>query len=128
MAMLEEIENVKQVPDDYRRRWFTDNYFDLIVWYTESGALHGFQLCYDRLGDEHALTWLPDQGFKHNRIDNTFKPYSFKKTAILVADGIVPIELIKLKFVKTSKELHEDIKQFVLEKLFEYERIIRANL
>jgi hypothetical protein len=38
----------KSVRGDYDRRWLSDDYFDLIVWYTSDDTVHGFQLCYDK--------------------------------------------------------------------------------
>jgi len=40
--MLGEIRNVRQIEGEGTRRWFTDRYFDLIVWYDDSGSLTGF--------------------------------------------------------------------------------------
>ena len=68
--MLTEIQNVRQIPGEGFRRWFSDNYFDLIVWYDDERKLVGFQLCYDKDGRERALTWTHEHGFQHNRIDS----------------------------------------------------------
>ena len=38
----------RHVHGDYDRRWLSDDYFDLIVWYTSTNTVHGFQLCYDK--------------------------------------------------------------------------------
>lgn len=45
--MLVELKDVRQIPNDGFRRWFTDEDFDLIVWY-EDDKITGFQLCYDK--------------------------------------------------------------------------------
>jgi hypothetical protein len=48
--MLNEIANPRQIPGEGPRRWFTDSYFDLIVWYQgASSSIAGFQLCYDKV-------------------------------------------------------------------------------
>jgi hypothetical protein len=55
--MLSEVRDVRQDPGGVRR-WWNDESFDLIVWYdTAGGAIRGYQLCYNRGADEHALTW-----------------------------------------------------------------------
>ena len=64
--MLAEIQGSRQIPGEGFRRWFTDEYFDLIAWYETPAAkdarpgamkeLKGFQLCYDKTGRERALT------------------------------------------------------------------------
>lgn len=51
------------------RRWFNDDDFDLIVRHN-GGTITGFQLCYDRNGNEHALTWMEGKGAGHHRIDS----------------------------------------------------------
>ena len=52
------LENVptRSVPGDHDRQWIADDYLDLIVWYGAGGAVHGFQLCYDKPRWEHSLT------------------------------------------------------------------------
>ena len=67
--MLKEM-SVGQHTDPPRRRWFTDEDLDLIVWFSEQGAPDGFQLCYDRRGHERALTWTKGAGYRHDRIDD----------------------------------------------------------
>ena len=55
--MLAEIRNARQIAGEDFRRWFTDEEFDLIVWYGDDRSLVGFQLCYDKQDRERALTW-----------------------------------------------------------------------
>ena len=51
--MLSEFKGVKQNRTDGFRRWFLDDYFDLIVWYNNSHDIEGFQLCYDKKYSEN---------------------------------------------------------------------------
>ncbi len=37
--MLKELEDIKQFAGEPKRRWFTDEYFDLIVWQDESAEI-----------------------------------------------------------------------------------------
>jgi hypothetical protein len=78
--MLSEIRNARQVEGEGFRRWFTDDYFDLIVWYGNDRRLIGFQLCYDKQERERALTWTLEHGFQHNRIDSGEVPGHSKMT------------------------------------------------
>jgi hypothetical protein len=55
--MLAEIRDVRQIPGEGFRRWFSDGDFDLIVWYA-GGEIAGFQLCYDKGRRERALKLL----------------------------------------------------------------------
>src|SRR5712671_7091134 len=86
MDELVEIIHVRQVPGDPRRRWFSSDDMDLIVWYDDSDALIGFQLCYDKLRSERALRWEPEVGYRHTAIDNGESNISprYKATPILV--------------------------------------------
>ncbi|MBL8993039.1 MAG: hypothetical protein JNM63_06830, partial [Spirochaetia bacterium] len=47
--LFREIRDVFQPPGDLPRRWFTNEYFDLILWFENEDrkTLFGFQLCYD---------------------------------------------------------------------------------
>lgn len=62
-------EPIRPVARDLDRRYISDDYFDLFVWYEADGQVHGFQLCYDKQRRQRALTWKRDQGFWHARID-----------------------------------------------------------
>ena len=59
---------VAQIEGEPRRQWFRDEFFDLVVWY-EAARILGFQLCYDTARSERAITWLPDRGYSHDRVD-----------------------------------------------------------
>jgi hypothetical protein len=114
--MLKEFRSVRQEPG-LLRRWFTDEQMDLIVWYDEDGQLIGFQLCYDKLRDEHAFTWRPDVGAAHNRIDSGEVVPFVNRTPILVADGEFPAAQVAADFAARSQGIDDDIRQLVLDKL-----------
>jgi hypothetical protein len=85
--MLREISDVRQIPGDPRRRWFSDDAFDLIVWESRAGGIAGFQLCYDNGGDQRALTWAPEAGLRHCAVDTgESRPGKPKSVPILVCD------------------------------------------
>ena len=46
--MLTEFKGVRQREEEGIRRWFFDDYFDLIIWYDNNHQIEGFQLCYDK--------------------------------------------------------------------------------
>ena len=96
--MLKELPEVRQVPEEPNRRWFSDDYFDLIVWLDHNGEITGFQLCYDIAGDEHALTWHEKTGFSHQRVDDGELQRPYKATPILVADGSFDYAAISQSF------------------------------
>ena len=112
--MLREFPNIRQ-PEG--RRWFGDDYFDLIVWFDQQGKIIGFQLCYDLSGDEHALTWHEKTGFSHQRVDDGDLQRPFKATPILVADGPCDSAAIWRLFKERSSSMDEKVARFVLSKI-----------
>jgi hypothetical protein len=112
--MLREFPNIRQ-PEG--RRWFADDYFDLIVWFDQRGEIIGFQLCYDVLGDEHALTWHRNTGFGHQRVDDGDLQRPFKATPILVADGPFDAAAVAPAFAERSREMDQQVSRFVLGKI-----------
>ncbi len=58
MENLTENKSVRQRPEEGYRRWFLNEYFDIIFWYNKkNGNLIGFQICYNKRGNEKAFTW-----------------------------------------------------------------------
>jgi hypothetical protein len=113
----------KAVSGDYDRRWLSDDYFDLIVWYTSSGAIHGFQLCYDKPHWERALTWISTKGFSHKQVDeNAWK----NQTPILVPEGSFPAGMVVAEFRRRGAELPVQLRDLVLRKIDEYVRTRKA--
>jgi len=123
--MLVEYRNVRQVGGEGFRRWFSDDYFDLIVWYegTRHGhrGITGFQLCYDRSGYERALTWQGGRGFSHEKVDTGEAGHlGLKSTPILVADGIFDASAIADRFREASRGIDAEIVKLVLDRLAAY--------
>jgi len=118
--MLKEVQNPRQIPGEGRRRWFSDQFFELIVWHDIGGHITGFQLCYDIYGYERALTWKKDLGYTHDGIDSgEMDVMDHKMTPILVADGYFDREGIAERFYAESREIDRAIASFIHEKLLE---------
>jgi len=119
-CLLAEINNIRQIPGEPRRRWFTDIYFDLIVWF-EADTILGFQLCYDKGKNEHALTWKSSMAYAHNRVDDGEEnPGHYKATPILMADGSFDNRMIADRFIIESAEIDLTISLFVFDKLIRF--------
>lgn len=118
--MLKETKNVRQVSGDPRRRWFDDEYFDLIVWFDKDDSVWGFQLCYDRENKPRALTWTKNNGYKHSGIDDGEGGGMNKSSPVLVTDGLFDAGTIAKKLEAASKDLPLQISLFVLEKVREF--------
>lgn len=122
--MLYEIRRVRQNPGEPFRRWFTDDRFDLYVWYDSPTLerLVGFQLCYDK--DKHhterALTWYRGRGFDHRRVDEGDVEPTRNQSAILLSDGRFPKEAILLSFREAARELDPDLVTFIARTLEGY--------
>ncbi|MDA3809258.1 MAG: hypothetical protein PF518_02895 [Spirochaetaceae bacterium] len=121
--MLREFKNVSQQDRSYRRL-FSDDYFDLFLWYTKRGSeLIGFQLCYNKKYKEHSLIWKNVQGYLHSAVDsgeNT--PGGAKRSPILVADGVFDNVGMANRFKEHSDYLDTDIAELVYDKLLEYDK------
>jgi hypothetical protein len=115
--MLREMTQVRQILKESRRRWFADDYFDLIVWIGARGEITGFQLCYDKSGDEHALTWHKTTGFSHHRVDSGELQRPYKATPILVADGAWDFARLLSLFKGRSRMMDQQVARFVLGKI-----------
>jgi hypothetical protein len=118
--MLSEIRNARQVAGEGYRRWFTDDDFDLIVWYADGGDLVGFQLCYGKEESERALTWTRAHGFQHNRVDTGEVAGRSKMTPLIIADGTFDADPVVATFRRQCAGLEPALSSFVIQKLGEY--------
>jgi hypothetical protein len=115
-----EFADVRQIPGEPRRRWFTGEDLDLLVWFDESDRPIGFQLCYKNGGSECALTWNPDRGLSHKIVDDgEQRPGKHKASPILVAGAPASASLIRERFAQVSAGLPVEIAEFVSKKLRE---------
>jgi hypothetical protein len=123
--VLVEQKNVRQIRGEGYRRWFSDDYFDLIIWCEQPCRTRrdvaGFQLCYDRGGHARALTWTQTRGYSHEKVDTGENgPGIMKSTPILVADGVFDGAAVSRRFREAAKNLEPYLAELVLEKLAEY--------
>lgn len=118
---LYEINDVRQIDGEPKRRWFYDDFFDLVLWLDDSGKILGFQLCYDKRRDQHALTWRADSGYLHNRVDDgESRPGKYKASPVLQPNGRFSKEGIAALFLRASRHLDRWIVEMVYEKIIQY--------
>lgn len=117
--MLSEINAVKQ-DGASRKRWFRDDTFDLYLWQDAAGHITTLQLCYDRSDDQRILRWDKQAGYGHARVDSPEDKPGRAMSAILVADGIFPAELVLSEFHAAALQLPKDIVKFVEGKIRGY--------
>ena len=112
-----EAPNVRQIRGEGRRRWFSDDYFDLIVWYQDNG-ISGFQLCYDRTGTPRVLTWSVKGGAKHNGIDDGDDPLqTYKAIPVLIENNDFDAQAVGIRFHDAAASMPSEISAMVIEQL-----------
>ena len=121
--MITEYQEVRQIENEPKRRWFGDQFFDLIVWQSETDKIVGFQLCYSKGSGEHALTWEIDSGFEHRRVDDGESGDNLRKcTPVLTPDGTFDHEIISVRFRDASAEIDPIVANFVHSKLIRFSK------
>lgn len=119
--MLKEEKNVRQIQGDPRRRWFCDEYFDLIVWFEPGEEIWGFQLCYDREKKHRALTWTRRYGYRHSGVDTGEHVWgSSPSSPVLVEDGLFDAPAVGELFEKAAAQLPPEIVSFVTARIKEF--------
>lgn len=101
------------------RRWFADDYFELIVWFDDQEALEGFQLCYDRGRQERAVTWTRVDGLRHVTVDQGESSPFKNQTPLLHEGGAFDKDAIVSRFQCASGLLPRAIAEFVEQRIVE---------
>ena len=121
--MLTEATDIRQIPGEPKRRWFSDDDFELIVWIDYNDIIVGFQLCYDKRNNMRALTWKAPSTYYHDRVDDgEVHPLQPKATPVLVADGTFDYQRIAAMFLKESTAIDSTIARFVYKRILEFGR------
>ena len=121
-----EVRDVRQDPGEPRRRWFTDDNFDLMVWYHADGSVHGFELSYDKPGYEKALRWFDDKGIAHNAVDGGEQNPAYNRSPILTAsNGRGEMKRVLENFRGSVEGLPEGLSELVQSKMAEYGQLNR---
>lgn len=115
--MLSEVTAVRQDEGEPPRRWFTDEEHDLIVWLTAERLPQSFQFCYGKGAVERALTWKPETGFIHQRVDDGERMGWQKSTPILDEREPWDPDGVTQAFLSVSADLPMDVSGFVMERL-----------
>lgn len=117
--MLEEIHDVRRGPGEPARRWFADESHDLWIWLDERGAPRAFQFCYGKGGTERALTWRPETGFSHHRVDSGPGVHAaFSTPALLLREPWV-VTTLGERFRRVAATVPDDVVIFVESRLQE---------
>ena len=112
---MREFVNVRQVPGESKRRWFSSPEFDLIVWQADDGSHRGFELCYRTGHRERAIVWTREGGYRHMAVDDgEGRAGAHKATPIMGLDGRFDAEAVHAAFAAARTAVPEDIATFVL--------------
>lgn len=117
--MFREIATQRTHSQGYRRRWFQSDKMDLYTWHTDSGAILGFQLAYDRLTTQRAITWISGKGYFHARVDEG-EPSFVSPTPFLVPEAGFDAYRVHAEFIAQAAEIDKDIALLVSRKLRDY--------
>jgi len=124
--MLVEMRSVRQVPEEGFRRWFCDEDLDLMVWYKPDKRVHGFQLCYDKSGQEKALTWFEDRGFSHQGVDSGDETPLSNRSPMLIEAARFETDRVFSCLSASDKELPPKLRALIRRMLKEYGRSLDA--
>lgn len=106
---LIEFDNVSQNEKDSIRRWFLDDFYDLIVWYDLNNNITGFQLCYGDKSDQKAITFS-EGSYSHRQIQTEVRGFN---TPIL-SDSIGKIDPDLYKdFLTHADKLEDSILEYI---------------
>ena len=82
--MLQEITHLRQLKRSHVKRWFTSRDMDLFIWSRNNEPVR-FQLAYDKLSKEKAISWSFNFGFNHYLVDTGETELDhYKQTPILI--------------------------------------------
>lgn len=118
--MLKELADIKQFAGEPRRRWFADEYFDLVVWQDASKEIVEFELSYDKSKNQRAIRWGKPVGYAHYRVDDGDWPGKHKASPVLLPDGYFDFGKIARLFARESKTIEKKIAKFVYEKILQF--------
>lgn len=112
---------VRQIPGEFKRRWFASDEFDLIVWLSDDECLIAFELCYDKRGKERSIRWSNNGGFLHMAVDDGEQVLGkHKETPILIADGFFDSKQVHFKLTEVRHLLPDEIAEYVLTAIGQY--------
>jgi len=121
LPTLFRVNEPRQPTREQHPRWFSNEDFDLFVWFDDLGAIAGFELCYDRSDVERALSWSPIRGYRHWRVDTgEATGLNYDMTPILEPDDTdFPKDRVIAAFVEAADALEPTIRSFVVQRLQE---------
>ena len=119
--MIEETVKVRQIDNEPKRRWFSDDCFDLIVFLDKAGNPNGFHLSYEKHQHERILVYDEINGYSHGGIDDGEERMGkMKSSPIMITDGIFEKDNVASSFKKVSSNIDSEIADYVLQWIKRY--------
>jgi hypothetical protein len=121
--------NVRQIPGEPKRRWFSSDDFDLIVWVADDQSFNGFELCYDKGNRERSISWRRAGGFRHMAVDDgEQRPGKHKASPVLIPDGYFDARQVHSALSAVSHMLPAEIAGYVLKALERYPQELAGRM
>lgn len=125
--VLQELKDVRQIPGEMRRRWFSSRDMDLIVWFDHDDRPVSFELCYDKRSSEKALRWSPS-GFTHSVVDDgENRPGRYKSTPVLRESGLFEAARVINQLDSECRQLPDEIVRFVMSVIASHPEIATSH-
>lgn len=119
--MLQEIAHIRQSNRRYIKRWFTSRDMDLFIWLRKSVPVR-FQLSYNKLNNEQAISWDLHRGFHHHLVDSgETLPDHYKQTPLLIdLHDQHELAIIARRFLAACENIDIGVADFIYARLMGY--------
>jgi hypothetical protein len=118
--MLKEWEDLYQRPGERRRRCFTDEHFEIYLFFEPDGRIHHIQLIYllEKGEPLRTMLWHQNDGYRHSDVDsgegegfqhNTGRAFSGS------AAGPFDKKTVLRLFTAAAADMEQDIREFISE-------------
>jgi len=116
--------DVRQHPNEPFRRWFSDDNFDLIVWFKPDKTIYGFELTYDKTDHEKAIRWFANKALSHHNVDSGEQDPRANRTPILTpVSSQTGMGHVLSSFEAAQEGLPENLAALIKSKLRELGRL-----
>jgi hypothetical protein len=113
--MLRELDNVRQDPGARRRRWFTGDEVELVVWVEPEGSVSSFHLYLTTASEQRVVVWRRESGgLAYFEVDDgEGRAFSHKATPILRPSAFDGPEEFSAAFERECGELDPELADVV---------------
>lgn len=119
--MLHEILPARHTGKTRFKRWFQSREMDLFIWFRQQVPVR-FLLCYNKLYDEHAISWEQDKGFHHYRVDNgeSITEHYKQSPLLLELESHFDTRKVAHDFLLHSDNIEASLADFIFARLLAY--------